>query len=44
MKASGKVSLYLLDREGNLLSKHFGFKVREQDEYEAAIVAALKGE
>ena len=37
-------SSYLLDREGNIVNKHFGFKVKQQDEYEAAIVAALKGE
>jgi thiol-disulfide isomerase/thioredoxin len=34
-------SSYLLGRDGELRNKHFGFKVRKQDEYEAAIVAAL---
>jgi cytochrome c biogenesis protein CcmG/thiol:disulfide interchange protein DsbE len=34
-------SSYLIGRDGELVSKHFGFKVKQQDEYEAAIVAAL---
>ena len=34
-------SSYLLGRDGQLLATHHGFKVRNQDEYERAIVAAL---
>jgi len=34
-------SSYLLGRDGNLVATHLGFKVREQDEYERAVVAAL---
>ena len=34
-------SSYLLGRDGNLIETHLGFKVREQDAYERAIVAAL---
>jgi thiol-disulfide isomerase/thioredoxin len=37
-------SSYLLGRNGELLKRHYGFKVNKQDEYEAAIVAALNGE
>jgi len=37
-------SSYLLGRDGGLLKRHYGFKVNKQDEYEAAIVAALIGE
>lgn len=36
-------SSYLLDRNGTVISKHFGFKVKKQAEYEAAIVEALRG-
>ena len=34
-------SSYLLGRDGEILKKHYGFKVKKQEEYEAAIVAAL---
>ncbi len=34
-------SSYIIGRDGNLLKRHLGFKVRRQDEYEAAIVEAL---
>lgn len=34
---------YLLDREGATIERHLGFKSTKTDEYEAAIVAALKG-
>jgi len=32
---------YLLGRDGEIRESHYGFKVKKQDEYEAAIVAAL---
>lgn len=35
-------SSYLLGRDGEVRERHFGFKVKKQDEYEAAIVAALE--
>jgi thiol-disulfide isomerase/thioredoxin len=34
-------SSYLLGRDGEVLKRHYGFKVKKQQEYEAAIVAAL---
>jgi thiol-disulfide isomerase/thioredoxin len=34
-------SSYLLGRNGEILKRHYGFKVKKQEEYEAAIVAAL---
>jgi len=34
-------SSYLIGRAGEIVDRHFGFKVMQQDEYEAAIVAAL---
>ncbi len=34
---------YLLDRDGATIERHLGFKSAKTDEYEAAIVAALKG-
>jgi len=34
-------SSYLIGRDGEIRQKHFGFKVKKQDEYESAIVAAL---
>ncbi|MEJ2128328.1 MAG: TlpA disulfide reductase family protein [Woeseiaceae bacterium] len=37
-------SSYLLGRDGEVRKKHFGFKVKKQAEYEAAIVAALNAE
>jgi len=35
-------STYVLDRDGNQVARHLGFKVRQQDEYEAVLVDALK--
>ena len=32
---------YNIGRDGEIANRHFGFKVKKQDEYEAAIVAAL---
>ena len=37
----GMPSSYVIGRDGEIANRHFGFKVRKQDEYEAAIVAAL---
>ncbi len=34
-------SSYLLDASGNVIGKHFGFKVSDEDTYEAQIRAAL---
>ena len=34
-------SSYLLGRNGEIRERHFGFKVKKQEEYEAAIVTAL---
>lgn len=34
-------STYVLDRDGNQVTRHLGFKVRQQDEYEAVLVEAL---
>jgi cytochrome c biogenesis protein CcmG/thiol:disulfide interchange protein DsbE len=34
-------SSYLIGRDGQVVKRHFGFKVNQQDEYEAAIIAAL---
>ena len=34
-------STYLIGRDGKVFDQHAGFKVREQAEYEAAIVSAL---
>ena len=34
-------SSYLFDRDGRQVARHLGFKVRNQDEYEALIVEAL---
>jgi thiol-disulfide isomerase/thioredoxin len=34
-------SSYLLGRDGEIVERHYGFKVKKQDEYEAAIVKAL---
>ncbi len=36
-------SSIVFGRDGNVRERHMGFKVRQQDEYEAAIVAALEG-
>jgi thiol-disulfide isomerase/thioredoxin len=35
-------SSYLIGRDGEVVKRHFGFKVMKQDEYEAAIIAALR--
>lgn len=37
----GMPSSYVIGRDGDLQASHIGFKVRKQDQYEAAIVAAL---
>ncbi|MDH3533093.1 MAG: TlpA family protein disulfide reductase [Gammaproteobacteria bacterium] len=34
-------SSYVLNRAGEVIAKHYGFKVRRQGEYEAVIAAAL---
>jgi len=35
-------SSYVLGPDGEILKRHYGFKVKKQEEYEAAIVAALE--
>lgn len=35
-------SSYVLGRDGKVVARHLGFKVRQQDEYEAIIVEALQ--
>ena len=40
----GMPSSFILGRNGQLTNRHLGFKIKRQDEYEAAIVAALKQE
>ena len=35
-------SSFVIDRDGEIVAHHLGFKVRRQDDYEAAIVAALQ--
>jgi thiol-disulfide isomerase/thioredoxin len=35
-------SSYIFDRDGNQVTRHLGFKVRQQDEYEALLVETLK--
>jgi peroxiredoxin len=37
-------SSFLLDESGEIVERHLGFKVLKQDEYEAAINAALEKE
>jgi thiol-disulfide isomerase/thioredoxin len=37
-------SSFVIDRDGEIVAHHLGFKVRRQDDYEAAIVAALQQE
>ena len=37
----GMPSSYVIGRDGELKTSHIGFKVRKQDQYEAAIRAAL---
>jgi cytochrome c biogenesis protein CcmG/thiol:disulfide interchange protein DsbE len=36
-------SSFLLDPEGKVIATHFGFRFADADEYEASIVAALRG-
>jgi cytochrome c biogenesis protein CcmG/thiol:disulfide interchange protein DsbE len=36
-------SSYVIDRDGNVVARHLGFKVRLMDEYEAVIRDALSG-
>lgn len=38
----GMPSSYVIGRDGTIRSHHIGFKVKRQDDYEAAIVAALE--
>lgn len=40
----GMPSSFVIGRDGQMSARHLGFKVRRQDEYEAAIVAALQQE
>ena len=35
---------YIFDRNGNLVTRHLGFKVRRQEEYEALLVETLNKE
>ena len=35
-------SSYIVGRDGEIYAKHFGFKAKKQDEYEAVIVDALR--
>ena len=35
-------SSYIFDRDGNQVAKHLGFKVKQQDEYEALLVEILE--
>lgn len=37
-------SSYVLNRDGKVIAKHYGFKVRKQGEYEAVIAAALENQ
>ena len=32
---------YIFDRDGKLVTRHLGFKVKRQDEYEALLVETL---
>ena len=41
-KVKGMPTSVLIDREGRVISKHEGFNEGKKDEYEAAIVKALK--
>lgn len=34
-------SSFVIGRDGSILARHLGFKVRKQDEYEAVLVSAL---
>lgn len=40
----GMPSSYVIGRDGEVAAEHLGFKVKKQDDYEAAIVAALQRE
>jgi len=40
----GMPSSFVIGRDGQMKARHLGFKVKRQDEYEAAIVAALQQE
>lgn len=40
----GMPTSFVLGRDGEVIAQHLGFKVKRQDEYEAALVAALKQE
>ncbi|MDH3481084.1 MAG: TlpA family protein disulfide reductase [Gammaproteobacteria bacterium] len=40
----GMPSSFVIGRDGQTRARHLGFKVRRQDEYEAAIMAALQQE
>jgi thiol-disulfide isomerase/thioredoxin len=35
-------STYILGRDGQLVARHFGFKVKQQEEYEAVLMEALR--
>ncbi len=35
-------SSYVIDRDGELATRHLGFKVKKQDEYESVLVEALQ--
>ena len=35
-------STYILGRDGELVARHFGFKVKQQEEYEAVLIDALR--
>jgi cytochrome c biogenesis protein CcmG/thiol:disulfide interchange protein DsbE len=35
-------STYILGRDGELIARHFGFKVKQQEEYEAVLIEALR--
>lgn len=39
---SAMPSSYVIGRDGRIVARHLGFKVREQADYEAAIVSALR--
>jgi cytochrome c biogenesis protein CcmG/thiol:disulfide interchange protein DsbE len=36
-------SSYVIGRDGQVVARHMGFKVKQQDDYEALIVEALRG-
>ena len=43
-EVQGMPTSFVIGRDGKTRAQHLGFKVRRQDEYEAAIVAALQQE